>query len=67
MDEPSTFIVWQAKRLVSVLHGPVVGHVLDSLQGREYIRSFGQVDHFVQHALQLLEASTQAQYFNIAL
>lgn len=89
-------IAADSRRLISVLHGPIVSHVLDSLHGREYVRSFGQVsttcllvkpdefdfakalqsieayrasqvDYFLQHALVLLEASTQAQYFNIAL
>lgn len=56
-----------ARRLVSVLHGPVLSHTLESLDGRVYIRAFGQSTGFEQHAAVLVEAYAHAQVFNIAL
>ena len=32
----------ESRRLVSVLHGPVVSHLLESLEGRAYIHAFRQ-------------------------
>ena len=60
-------IAAEAKRLVAVLHGPVVTHLLESLHGREYFRAFGQRSLATEHACALLEASTRAQFFNIGL
>ena len=57
----------EAKRLVSVLHGPVMTHMLEAHAGREYARSFGQAPRVVAHALDLLEVSSRAQSFNIGL
>jgi ABC-type multidrug transport system fused ATPase/permease subunit len=56
-----------ARRLVSVLHGPVLSHILESLDGRVYIRAFGQSAGFEQQAAVLVEAYAHAQVFNIAL
>ena len=57
----------EAKRLVAVLHGPVVSHLLESAGGREHIRSLGQVEETCSHCLALLEASTRAQVLSIGL
>lgn len=60
-------IAAEARRLVSVLHGPVLAHILESLDGRVYIRSFGQTRNFEENAAVLIEAYSHAQIFNIAL
>ena len=57
----------EAKRLVAVLHGPVVALLLESIGGREYVRALGRNTMFEQHALALLEVSTRAQVLNIGL
>ena len=41
----------ESKRLVTVLHGPVVSHLLELLDGREYLRAFGQVQELAPRAL----------------
>ena len=55
----------EAKRLVAVLHGPVVAHVLEGVGGREYLRAFRQESGYVAHMLVLVEASSRAQLFNV--
>eukprot|EP00439_Symbiodinium_sp_Y106_P075140 s917_g14.t2 len=54
-------------RMVSVLNGPVVAHLLECLEGREYLRTFGQQGKAVTHALWVLEASARAQILNMGL
>jgi len=41
----------------------VLSHTLESLDGRVYIRAFGQAAGFEQHATLLVEANAQAQVF----
>ena len=57
----------EAKRLVSVLHGPIVSLLLEGLGGREYLRAYCQQHAAADEAVALLEASARAQTFNIAL
>ncbi|CAE7041043.1 YBT1 [Symbiodinium sp. KB8] len=57
----------ECARMVSVLNGPVVAHLLECLEGREYLRTFGQQGKAVSHALWVLEASARAQILNMGL
>jgi hypothetical protein len=45
----------------------VVAHVLEGVGGREYLRAFRQESGYVAHMLVLVEASSRAQLFNVAL
>ncbi|CAE6910253.1 Abcc1 [Symbiodinium natans] len=56
-----------AARMVSVLNGPVVAHLLECVESREYLRTFGQQPRAVAHALCVLEASARAQILNMGL
>ena len=60
-------IAAEAKRLVAVLHAPVVAHLLDAISGREYVRAFQRERWAIAHAVALVEASTRAQFFNVGL
>lgn len=53
--------------MTTVLHGPVMAHLLESFAGREYIRAFGQQERISEHTLGLLELSARAQVLNIGL
>ncbi|CAJ1338152.1 unnamed protein product [Effrenium voratum] len=57
----------EGARMSSVLNGPVVAHLLECLEGREYLRTFGQTHGAQLHALAVLEASARAQILNVAL
>ncbi|CAK9081943.1 unnamed protein product, partial [Durusdinium trenchii] len=56
-----------AARLVSVFNGPVVAHLMECLEGREYLRTFGQSGKAMDHALAVLEVNARAQILNVAL
>eukprot|EP00913_Durusdinium_trenchii_P029705 g27841.t1 len=53
-----------AARLVSVFNGPVVAHLMECLEGREYLRTFGQSGKAMDHALAVLEVNARAQILN---
>ncbi|CAL1168449.1 unnamed protein product [Cladocopium goreaui] len=56
-----------AARLVSVFNGPVVAHLLECLEGRADLRSFGRSDDAMRHALAVLEVNARSQILNVAL
>eukprot|EP00435_Cladocopium_sp_Y103_P059448 s104_g21.t1 len=53
-----------AARLVSIFNGPVVAHLMECLEGRAYLRSFGQSDDAMRHALAVLEVNARSQVLN---
>lgn len=57
----------ESARLTSVLHGPLVAHLVDCIRGREYVRAYAQQGRAAAHALALIEAGARAQIFNVAL